>query len=125
MSLLCPDLTLTNGRYTFAANRSPVRWRCLPGAPDPPATDEGARMLRRWCIPITTTILAFGSMLAASGNASASVIAHAPAPLMSHALRPGGPMLQPAGAHALVSRGGRTTDESTNWSGYAATGGTG
>ena len=82
-------------------------------------------MLRRWCIPITTTILAFGSMLAASGSASASVIAHAPAPLMARALRPGGPMLQPAGAHALVRRGGRTTDESTNWSGYAATGGTG
>jgi hypothetical protein len=71
--------------------------------------------------------LAFGSMLAASGNASASVIAHAPAAhrAMVSKLRPGGPMVRVAGGHALARRGGRVTDESTNWSGYAATGGNG
>ena len=79
-------------------------------------------MLRRWCIPFAGLTLVVGSMFAAGSAAAATQGPRAPA---AHASRPGGPMIRPAG-HAtlpLAGRGGvRNQAQSTNWSGYAATG---
>jgi hypothetical protein len=80
-------------------------------------------MLRRWCIPLTTLALVVGSMLAA-GSAEAGTTAQRPS--SSHAVTPGGMMVRPAGHAAGPSaRGVRRQVESTNWSGYAVTGGSG
>jgi hypothetical protein len=87
-------------------------------------------MIRRWCIPLTTTALVFGSLMAVAGTASASVTAH---PAISHAqpaswvhgFRPGGLMKQSSGARAQAKTGAKAVDQSTNWSGYSATGANG
>ena len=82
-------------------------------------------MLRRWSIPFTTLALVVGSVLAA-GGASAAV--H---PAAHHAVRPAVRGWNPGGVMHHVSgvspaaRGVRHADQSTNWSGYAVTGGTG
>ena len=83
-------------------------------------------MIRRWSIPLATLTLVFGSMLTAATAASASQAAHSAAvhPAAAQHFRPGGVMIRPGGAHA-TTHNGRTTDESTNWSGYAATGANG
>lgn len=79
-------------------------------------------MVRRWYISLTTLALAVGSVLAA-GSASAAAAAHHPGP--SH-ITPGGMMVRPASNAAGPSaRGVRHQVESTNWSGYAVTGGSG
>jgi len=80
-------------------------------------------MVRRWCIPLTTVVIAFGSLLGLAGNASAAVAGHHPATV--HGYRPGGLMVRPAGVGRAKAAGGRTTAESTNWSGYAVTGANG
>jgi Peptidase A4 family len=85
-------------------------------------------MIRRWCIPLVTIALVFGSLMAA-GTASAAVTAH---PATTHVLpaswvhgfRPGGLMKRGSGAQAQA-RGAANADQSTNWSGYAATGANG
>jgi len=85
-------------------------------------------MVRRWCIPVATLALALGSMLAAAGPASASTQAVHPAlhhPVVRHGFQPGGLMIRPAGAARADSHGRAASAESTNWSGYAATGGNG
>jgi hypothetical protein len=74
-------------------------------------------LLRRWSIPFTTLALVVGSVLAA-GGASAAV--H-PA---VRGWNPGGVMHHVSGV-APAAGGVRHADQSTNWSGYAATGGTG
>jgi len=84
-------------------------------------------MVRRWSIPFITVTLAFGSMLAVAGTASAAPLAAhrtavRPGGVTVHAFRPGGVMARPTGAMRAEAHGGRTTVESTNWSGYAATG---
>src|SRR5450755_4908524 len=80
-------------------------------------------MTRRWCIPLTTLALLLGSVLAAAGTASAASLAH---PATTHAVQPGGLMIRPGGAaRTSAHSSSRTTDESTNWSGYAATGANG
>ena len=82
-------------------------------------------MIRRWCIPLATLALVSGSMLGAATAASASPAAHSAAhPASAQRFKPGGPMIRPKGAHSETVNG-RTTDQSTNWSGYAATGGSG
>ncbi|MGA3152347.1 MAG: G1 family glutamic endopeptidase [Streptosporangiaceae bacterium] len=87
-------------------------------------------MTRRWAIPVTTIVLALGSMLAAAGGASA-VTAAAPHTTTVrpgaavHSFTPGGTLVRPAGGLRLHSHGRFTEAESTNWSGYAATGGNG
>jgi len=89
-------------------------------------------MIRRWSIPLTTAGLVLGSRMALGGTASAAA-AH---PAASHAgprasvpgFQPGGLMQRPSGASASAvaqAHGARTTDESTNWSGYAVTGANG
>jgi len=82
-------------------------------------------MTRRWCIPLATIALVFGTVMAA-GSASAAVTthsasAHAQPASWAHGFRPGGLMKRGSGGARALTRG-RTTDESTNWSGYAATG---
>jgi hypothetical protein len=80
-------------------------------------------MIRRWCIPLITLPLI---LFAVVGTASASTAAHAAVhPARSHGFRPGGPMIRPGGAGDQVTHRGRTTAESTNWSGYAVTGANG
>jgi hypothetical protein len=78
-------------------------------------------MIRKWCIPLTTLALVFGSMLAAG---SASATAMAPHPGASH-FTPGGLMIRPAGHVAGSAKAHLNQDESTNWSGYAVTGANG
>jgi hypothetical protein len=78
-------------------------------------------MIRKWCIPLTTLALVFGSMLAAG---SASAAAMAPHPGVSH-FTPGGLMVRPAGHVAGSPKAHLNQDESTNWSGYAVTGASG
>ncbi len=89
-------------------------------------------MLRRWSIPLTTVVLAVGSLLGlAAGNASASAVHHPSTTLVRpggaavHGFKPGGVMLRSPGARHAVERNGRYQAESTNWSGYAVTGSNG
>jgi hypothetical protein len=90
-------------------------------------------MTRRWSIPLTTAALVLGSLMALGGTASAAPAHPAAGQAGPGAsvpgFQPGGLMARPsaAGASAATARGrgGRTTDESTNWSGYAATGASG
>ena len=90
-------------------------------------------MIRRWCIPLTTIALVFGSLMAAAGGANAAVTAHsAQHPGITHvrpggtvhAFKPGGLMQRPTGALARA-HGIKNQAESTNWSGYAVTGANG
>ena len=84
-------------------------------------------MRRRWSIPLSTLVLAIGSVAVATSAAASSPAArpggaHSPQPI--HVAQPGGPasnMLRPHTSSASRSAGNAT---STNWSGYAATGST-
>ena len=81
-------------------------------------------MLRRLCIPLAGLALVIGSMFAAGSASAATQGQHAQA---AHVSRPGGPMIRSAGSPGapLAGRAGiRNAVGSTNWSGYAANGGT-
>jgi len=84
-------------------------------------------MLRRWSVPLAIAALGLGSLLAA-GPASAAPVAHHSGITLTrpggaiHGLRPGSPMVR-AGSRTLSH--GRYEVESSNWSGYAQTGGNG
>ncbi len=84
-------------------------------------------MLRRWCISLTTLALIFGSMLAVAGTASAASMMHPATTGVAHpSVQPGGIMVRPGSGFRPGARSTRdTTVESTNWSGYAVTGGNG
>ena len=90
-------------------------------------------MLRRWSIPLTTAVIAFGSLLGVANGASAAVTGQHPATTLVrpggaavHGFRPGGPMQRPTGAaHTRAITGHRYQATSTNWSGYAVTGANG
>jgi hypothetical protein len=76
-------------------------------------------MLRRWGVSLTGLALVLGSV-AAAGAASAAPHAQAPHVIgpAAHLVRPSGP-----GTRPLVAHGGPlNAAQSTNWSGYAATG---
>ena len=76
-------------------------------------------MVRRWCIPLAGTALVIGSMAASAPAAAAGRAPHAPA--AARQIGPGGQMIRPGSP--LTGRGRpRNQDQSTNWSGYAATG---
>ena len=81
-------------------------------------------MSRRWCIPLTTLALVFGSVLAAGSASAAPLSSHGTA---VHRVTPGGLMVRPAGQSRPAGENGtaRNSVTSSNWSGYAATGGTG
>jgi peptidase A4-like protein len=86
-------------------------------------------MNRRWYIPLATLALLLGSA-AAAGSASASTSAMTgPAvhkttqPAITHGFRPGGAMIKTGGKTA-AGKGAVFADQSSNWSGYAVTGGT-
>ncbi len=85
-------------------------------------------MARRWSISVTTVVIALGSTVGLAASASASVGHNAAAVGSARTTlsgyRPGGRMIKPAGARPLT-RGGHTTAQSTNWSGYAVTGANG
>jgi Peptidase A4 family len=84
-------------------------------------------MGRRWSIPVIAATLAFGSMFALAGAASASSVSHQTASRPGaevNGFHPGDHMVRPAGG-AVRSASGRTSAESTNWSGYAVTGANG
>jgi hypothetical protein len=85
-------------------------------------------MIRRWSIPLTTVVLAFG-VLGMAGSASAAATHHSAAVRVSPgiaALRgvdPGGVLRTSHGTLRSAAHGIRGTEvESENWSGYAATG---
>ena len=78
-------------------------------------------MLTKWRVPLAALALVFGSILAA-GSASASAMASHPG---ASNINPGGLMTRPAGQASGSQKSHLNEDESTNWSGYAATGGTG
>jgi hypothetical protein len=88
-------------------------------------------MFRRWSIPLTTAVVAFGSLLGMA-NASAAVTAHHPS-TTSHrpggetasGFRPGGVLQHAVGGARVVVHGSRASATSTNWSGYAVTGASG
>jgi peptidase A4-like protein len=87
-------------------------------------------MFRRWSIPITTAVVALGSLLGMA-NASAAVVHHPsttrdrPGGAAVGGFHPGGQMLRPTGGAHLAGHGSRASAESTNWSGYAVTGANG
>jgi hypothetical protein len=79
-----------------------------------------------------TVVIAFGTMLALAGTASAAVAHHPsttgvrPGAISVHGFRPGGLMARPTGGMRSHGRtAGRYQAESTNWSGYAVTGSNG
>ena len=78
-------------------------------------------MGRRWSIPVIAATLAFGSMFALAGAASASSVSH------QSAARPGAAVsgFHPGNRMVHSKSLGRTSAESTNWSGYAVTGANG
>jgi hypothetical protein len=87
-------------------------------------------MLRRWCIPLATVALAFGSLMALAGNADAAATAHHGTTLVRpggayHAFKPGGLMQRPTTGALGRAHGIKNQAESTNWSGYAVTGANG
>jgi hypothetical protein len=89
-------------------------------------------MLRRWSIPLTTVVLAVGSLLGlATGSASAAAVHHPatttvrPGGVAVHGFKPGGVMHWASGRARPEGRDGRFQAESTNWSGYAVTGANG
>jgi hypothetical protein len=75
-------------------------------------------MLRRWCTLLVTTALVAGTWLAAGSAAAAARPA---------GFSPGGLMVRPVTAQRPGASAGtlNATVQSTNWSGYAATGGNG
>jgi hypothetical protein len=76
-------------------------------------------MLKRLCVPLTALALVAASWLAmGSASASAAVPGHAAGFI------PGG-LIRPGGADRPAVSGAVNQAESTNWSGYAATGGNG
>jgi len=84
-------------------------------------------VVRRWHLSLASLILISGAMVATSAAASAAPIVArgGPAAAGPAGYRPGGLMVRPGGVNHVVTRSGHTTAQSTNWSGYAATGGNG
>ena len=84
-------------------------------------------MARRWFVPLASLGLIFGSMIMAASAASAApAVAHPGIhTTVYHGFTPGGLMTRPTTGEHIATVGGRTTVESSNWSGYAATGANG
>ena len=76
-------------------------------------------MVRRWCIPLAGAALVVGSVAASAPAAAAGWAPHSPATV--HRIQPGGRMIRPGSP--LIGHGvPRNSSQSSNWSGYAATG---
>jgi Peptidase A4 family len=86
-------------------------------------------MIRRWYLPLTTMALVLGSWLAAGSASAAPLAAHAATPRSAAAVGgfiPGGRLIGPAGLARPSAPGALNAEvESSNWSGYAATGASG
>lgn len=75
-------------------------------------------MTRYWMTPlIALALLAGGAAAAGSASASPALMNHHTV-AAKHRVRPGHPLIWPGG----VRGGGKSTAQSTNWSGYAVTG---
>jgi hypothetical protein len=86
-------------------------------------------MIPRFCVAFAAVTLAFGSLIAAAGSADAATTPHPGITRVRpggavHTFVPGGVMQRPTGALAR-GRAASNQAESTNWSGYAATGSAG
>jgi hypothetical protein len=77
-------------------------------------------MRRKWCIPVAAFAVVCGSMVA-SGAASASIVG----PGAGQAVQPGGVISHLVVPFSSRGHGADTAVTSSNWSGYAASGGTG
>jgi hypothetical protein len=76
-------------------------------------------MTRYWMTPLVAlALLAGGAAAAGSASASTAVMNHHHTVAAKHRVRPGDPMIWPGG----VRGSGKSTAQSTNWSGYAVTG---
>src|SRR5262252_5923441 len=75
-------------------------------------------MVRRWCISLAGAVLVVGSVAASAPAAAAGTAPHAPA---VRQVRPGGRMISP-GSPLTGRSSPQHASQSTNWSGYAATG---
>ena len=75
-------------------------------------------MVRRWCIPLAGAVLVVGSVAASAPAAAAGTAPHASA---VRQVRPGGRMISP-GSPLTGRSSPQHASQSTNWSGYAATG---
>ena len=85
-------------------------------------------MVRRWCIPLTTMALVIGTWLAAAGASAAPRATHSALshPAATQGFVPGGRMVRPAAGQPSARHGVSNAEvQSTNWSGYAATGANG
>jgi Peptidase A4 family len=84
-------------------------------------------MIRRWYIPLTAMALVLGSWLAASSASAAPAAARVAAEHPATAgFVPGGRLIRPGGVAQPSVAGARNAEvESSNWSGYAATGASG
>jgi hypothetical protein len=80
-------------------------------------------MSHRWLTPLLAVAVATGTMIASAGAASAVTTPHATHPLV-HGFNPGGALALPHGLKPGVHRVNSQVG-SSNWSGYAATGGSG
>jgi hypothetical protein len=83
-------------------------------------------MIPRLCASLAAVALTFGSLALATGSANAAVILHPGTTLARpggalNSFVPGGVMQRPTGA-MVKEHGIRNQEESSNWSGYAATG---
>src|SRR5579875_924581 len=117
----CFAVSLFNRNFPLGYVRGDPMAPEVPGPPVPawcahPRRRRSPRMRYRWCI---TLAVALASMLAA-GSASAAVTAGP-----HGSVRPAGSMIRPTGSAWARAAGLRHQVESTNWSGYAVTGGTG
>jgi hypothetical protein len=81
-------------------------------------------MVRRWFVPLAGLALMTGSLAVSGPAMAASTGPHAGSQTAaSHTFRPGGLFRQAPGTHSAIVNGRRIVF-STNWSGYAVTGGT-
>src|ERR1700722_19479871 len=98
--------------------------------PWPPSLRLGARMFSRWRVPLAAITLMSGSLLVRAPGTASAATASQPGPTQVRpggavaGFQPGGPIKNRTGP-SPQGKGGSNDAESTNWSGYAVTGGTG
>jgi hypothetical protein len=80
-------------------------------------------MTRYWITPLITLALVAGGQVAASAATVSHASAHKAA--TAHRVVPGHTLVWPGGRPDVLKKGKTAAAQSTNWSGYAATGGTG
>jgi hypothetical protein len=89
--------------------------------------EGGSSMIRRWSTALAATALVAGTWMAAGSAAAATHPAQPLARSAASSFVPGGLMIRPATSQrpGVAANAGDRAAQSTNWSGYAATGGNG